>query len=186
MNSHGNRARLGGVLVAVAAALALVALPGLASGRGGHDGDSAPAGTISSFDRETGVLTIDLADGGSNSGFVTRRTHVRCDNGRHRGGHGLRQHRRGRGASASRRGELEPGDDRSEGVEPGEDNHEAGDDDRGARGLEPGDDDARRCGVGDLSEGATVRFAVLVLVDGQAAYKVISLPKPDPEAAPSE
>jgi hypothetical protein len=196
MNSNGKRARLGGVLVAVAAVLALVALPGLASGHRGHS-DPAPAGTIQSFDEETGVLTIDLTDGGSVSGLVTRRTHIRCDNGRHRGRHGLRHHRRGHGASASRRGGSEaednhqqggeePGDDRGgQGLEPG--------DDRGGRGLKPGEDHHAggngspghgdhhgRCTTAALTEGATVKIAELVLVDGKAIYKAVVLPQPAP------
>jgi len=200
MNSHGNRARLGGILVAVAATLALIALPGLASGHRSHD-DPAPAGTIQSFDQETGLLTIDLTDGGSVSGLVTRRTHIRCDDGRHRGRHGLRHHRRG-GASTSRRdgGNDESGDDdRGGSSEPGEDNHgvdqvEPGDDhgepgdDHGHRGASAFDH-SRRCGVDDLTEGATVKIAVLVLVDGKAIYKAIVLPKqapPPPEEGEEE
>lgn len=190
MNSHGNRARLGGVLAAVAAVLALVALPGLASGHRGHD-DPAPAGTVQSFDSETHVLTIDLAEGGSVSGLVTRRTKIRCDNGRHRGRHGLRHHRRGRGhgASASRRGGEdesgndrgsrgagEPGDDRGSGeLEPGDDHgvHAEPGDDRGHHGV----GGSRRCRAG-LTEGATVKIAELVLIDGKAIYKHVVLPKP--------
>lgn len=196
MNSHGNRARLGGVLVAVAATLALVVLPGLASGHRGPGDDPAPAGTISSFDEETGLLTIDLTEGGSVSGLITPRTHVRCDNGRHRGRHGLRHRKRGHRASASSRGEgsrseEEPGDDRGRhGVEPGEDNHQVG---------EHGDDHAdgadRRghCGVADLTEGATVKLADLILVDGKAIFKLVALPavqlpavQAEPEAPASE
>ncbi len=162
MKSHGNRARLGGVLVAVAAALALVVVPGLASGHRGPGDDPAPAGTISSFDEETGLLTIDLTAGGSVSGLVTPRTHVRCDNGRHRGRHGLRHHRRGHGASASSRGEGS----RSE-EEPG--------DDHGGNQAD-GADHPGHCGVADLTEGATVKLADLILVDGKAIFKFVALP----------
>jgi len=195
MNSHGNRARLGGVLVAVAAVLALIALPGLASGHRGHD-DPGAAGTIRSFDTETHVLTIALTEGGSVSGLVTRRTHIRCDDGRHRGRHGLRHRKRGRGhkASASRRGgEDESGDRSGRGSgEAGEDDQRSGElepgDDHGARSLEPGDDrghrvgehGSRRCRAG-LTEGATVKLAELVLIDGKAIYKAVVLPKPAQE-----
>lgn len=199
MNSHGNRARLGGVLVAVAAALALVALPGLASGHRNHD-QPAPAGTIQSFDGETGVLTIDLTEGGSVSGLVTRRTHIRCDNGRHRGRHGLRHRRHGKrghraSASSRRGGEDRSGDDRgADQLEPGEDDHAAGEpgEDRGDHGGEPGEDHhgdrhRRRCGIDRLSEGATVKIAVLVLVDGKAIYKLVGLPKQPPaDEAPAD
>ncbi len=198
MNPQGNRARLAGVLIAVAATLALLALPGLASARHGHDG-LGDAGTIQSFDQETGVLTIDLADGGSVSGLVTPRTHIHCDNGRHRGRHGLRHHLR-HGATASHdsgrggegeddhgRGEEEPGDDHGEGLEPGEDNHANGDDPPGHDGTAPGrsegpghgDEHAAHCGTDELTAGTTVEFAELVLVDGKAIYKLVALPKPE-------
>jgi hypothetical protein len=50
----------------------------------GHDG---PAGTVASFDPSSGALTIDLANGGSVSGTVTRWTWIDCgdDRGWHRG-----------------------------------------------------------------------------------------------------
>jgi hypothetical protein len=206
MNSHGNRARLGGVLVAVAAVLALIALPGIASGRRGHDGP-APAGTIQSFDQETHVLTIDLTEGGSIAGLVTRRTHVRCDNGRHRGRHGLRHNRRGKrgddATTSSRRGDGDettddhgdhsPGEDDhpSEEVESDDDNDDGDDeaDDDSADEDDHGDHQGHRCGFRSLTEGATVKYAVLVLVDGKAIYKEIALPKqapPPPEEGEEE
>ena len=64
-------------LAATAAILAALALtiPALA-----HDGegrsDDDPAGTIASFGQGSGVLTIDLAAGGSVSGLVTRFTWI--------------------------------------------------------------------------------------------------------------
>lgn len=76
MNGKPSKARgIASLVVSVAAlsvAMAL-ALPALA--RDGHDGrfgDRDPAGTIASFNQDTGKLTIDLADGGDISGFVTR------------------------------------------------------------------------------------------------------------------
>lgn len=200
MNPQRKRAGLAGMLVAVAAALALFALPGLASAHHGHD-SLADAGTIQSFDQETGVLTIDLTEGGSVSGLVTPRTHIHCDNGRHRGRHGLRHHLRG-GATASHegdrggeggdnrgRGEEEPGDDHGEGLEPGEDNHANGDDPPGHDGTAPGrsedpgqgDEHGARCGTDDLAAGTTVKFAELVLVDGKAIYRLVALPKAEQE-----
>jgi hypothetical protein len=196
MNPHGNRTRLAGVLVAVAAVLALVALPGIASAH--HDHDSlADAGTIQSFDPANGVLAIDLTEGGSVSGLVTPRTHIHCDNGRHRGRHGLRHHLRhdatashdrgGEGEDNRGRGEEESGDDHGEGVEPGENNHENGDDPPGHDGTAPGnsegpgrgDDRSARCSTDDLIAGTTVKFAVLTLVDGKAIYSVVGLPEPE-------
>jgi len=202
MNPLDKRTRLAGMLVAMAAALALVALPGLASAHHGHD-SLADAGTIASFDQETGVLTIDLTGGGSVSGLVTPRTHIQCDNGQHRGRHGLRHHLR-HGATASHagggegednrgRGEEEPGDEHGEGDEPSEDNHENGDDPPGHDGTAPGrsegpgrgDEHSGDCSTTDLTAGKTVKFAELVLVDGKAIYKVVGLPteeEDEPEA----
>jgi hypothetical protein len=168
MNPHGNRARLGGILAVCAAAVALVALPGLASAHRGHD-DLADAGTIQSFDPASGVLTIDLTGGGSASGLVTPRTHIHCDNGRHKGRHGLRHH--------LRHGEGEPGDD----------HHANGDDPPGHDGTAPGRSEGpgkgaehgERCSTDDLTAGKTVKFANLVLVDGKAIFTLVALPKSD-------
>jgi len=181
MIPQGNRARLAGVLATVAAALALVALPGLASADRNHHSPD-PAGTIESFDRETGMLTIALAEGGSVSGLVTRRTHIRCDNGRHRGRRGLR-HRRRHGMRHRRRAAASHARGREDG-EAGEDNHSAGDDPPGHDGTAPGRSEgpghgaehSARCTTKDLTEGATVKFADLVLVDGRAIFRLVALP----------
>lgn len=192
MNPHCNRSRLGGMLVAVAAVLALIALPGLASGHRGHD-DPAPAGTIQSFNTETHMLTIDLTEGGSVSGLVTRRTRIRCDNGRHRGHRGLRhrKRRRGHASSLTRRGGEERSGDVRGGRGTDEPGDSAGEPEPGAnRGeqAEPGGDRGhhatkrrfRRC-ARSLTEGATVKLAELILIDGKAIYKHIVLPKPAKE-----
>jgi len=209
MNSHGSRARLAGVLlVALAAALALVALPGVASAHHHHQGPG-DAGTIESFDAESGVLTIALGEGGTIAGLVTPRTHIRCDEGRHRG----RQHRRHRlrhgRASASHdrggRGDAGPpeeggprgeGGTDPEGEEPGtgpgdrtagrpdEGGPQAGEDPPGHDGTAPGRSEgpgrgaehSARCTRDDLTEGTTVKFAELVLVDGKAIFNLVALP----------
>ncbi len=212
MNPHGNRARLGGILAVLAAAVALVALPGIASARHGND-DLADAGTIQSFDSASGVLTVDLTEGGSVSGLITPRTHIQCDNGRHRGRNDLRRDRRrhGRDATASdrgrgrggddgegegndRRGEEEPGDDRGEAPEAGEDNDANGDDPPGQDGTAPGrsegpgqgDERSARCTTDDLTAGKTVKFAELLLVDGKAIFKVVVLPATEEEEGQGE
>jgi hypothetical protein len=181
MKLQGKRARLGGVLAAAAAALAILALPGLASGHERHHELAGDAGTIQSFDPETGTLTIALTEGGSVAGLVTSRTHVRCgeDNGHRHGEHG--DGRRGRrGATASHdgsgdRGNSGPGSENSgHGEEPGEDNP--------GHGEEPGEDNpgqgaehAHRCTSQDLVAGATVRVAELVLTGGKALYTFVGL-----------
>jgi hypothetical protein len=170
MNPHDNRTRLAGVLVAVAAALALVALPGIASAHRGDD-SLADAGTIQSFDPESGALTIHLTEGGV-SGLVTPRTHIHCDNGRHEGRHGLRHDLR-QGATASDRGPGSGGDD---GEGEGEDNHRHGEE-------EPGDEHGESCGVDDLTAGKTVKFADLVLVGGKAIWSTVALPQSEEETA---
>lgn len=197
MKAHGKRARLGGVLLAVAlAAVAILALPAIGIGKHGGDDRNGPpaAGVVSSFDSETGELTVALGDGGTISALVVRRTQIRCGRGRHhlRGGKHRRRHaagvsRRGQGEAGEDRGEDELGDDRGGHgeAEPGED--------RGGRGLEPGDDrggdaaeagdDDRsghghrggRCNAGDLVEGAVVMRAEIVLTHGKALYKEIGL-----------
>ncbi len=181
---EGNRARLGAVSLALAAALAMLALPALASSHGGPGGGHADAGTIQSFDAETGVLTIDLAADGSISGLVTPRTHIRCGRGGgHRHGFG-RPKRRPHGAQASRRGaaaEVESGErgpGRGRGPQPGEDPP-------GHDGTAPGHSEdpgqgaehSRRCGPDDLVAGAAVKVAELILVDGKAFYKLVGLPQ---------
>jgi hypothetical protein len=195
MKSHGNRARLGGALVAAAAVLALVALPGVAAGHEGSHDHAADAGTIQSFDPATGVLVIDLTEGGSVSGLVVDRTHIRCgeDNGRHRGRHGLRHHLRGHGADdEGQQGREEgPADDHGgRGLEPNEDNHQNGDDPPGHDGTPPGRSEdpgqgaahSARCTTDDLVAGSTVKFAELVLLDGKAFYREVALARPvEPE-----
>jgi len=203
MIPQGNKARFAGILAAVAAVLALVALPGLASAHHGRE-SMAPAGTIESFDQETGMLTIALTEGGSVSGLVTPRTHVHCDNGRHNGRrmgrrglrHRLRHRRRHSRASASRdhsgesadnrdsAGEEEPADDNGEGTESEEDSHEGSDDSSERSGTAGSHSEgsgqsaehSARCTTEGLTEGATVKYADLVLVDGRAIFKMVALP----------
>lgn len=213
MKPHGNRARLGGVLLAlVLGATALLALPAIGTGHGDHRGPR-PAGTISSFDPETGVLSVALAKGGEISARVLRRTQIRCGEDRR----GRRHHRRGRrrghghdgGATLSRRGsdededrsgpdsdddnELDEGDRRGHGEDESGDDHdehgvEAGEDHHGDGHR--GDDRGRHgCNAGDLVEGAVVMKAEIVLTHGSAFFKKIGLlPRQavDPAPQPEE
>jgi hypothetical protein len=161
------RSRLGGLFAAALAALAIVALPGLASAR---DDSGASATTIKSFDATTATLVLSLPDGGTLSGVVGRRTKIRCED--------QSGHRRGRHEVRGR--EAEPGDDHGgHGNEAGDDNGGRGvepGDDNGGRGVEPGDDNGgdssgpgpsgsaghddnghgANCTVADLAPGATV------------------------------
>ena len=159
--SKGRRAKLGSLVAVALGALAIFALPGLASARNGSDDSSDSSATIQSFDQSTQTLIVALPDGQTVSGTVTRRTKIRCEDqhGHRHGRHGVR----GR--------EAEPGDDR------GGHGEEAGDD-NGGRGDEPGDDNGgnssgpgpsnsgpsghddngvgANCGTADLTPGAAV------------------------------
>jgi hypothetical protein len=68
----------------VAACCALLVLAGPAAANDSRHGDDDPAGTIASYDDETNLLVIALADGGSVSGIVTGRTWI--DDGERRCG----------------------------------------------------------------------------------------------------
>lgn len=200
---HGNRARLGGVLLVVAlGAAAILALPGVALTKDRDGGGTAkPAGTIASFDPDTHLLAIDLTDGGTIEGLVGRRTHIRCGrvSRRHHRRRARLQRRNRRmhraSVSHSRDRALEreqqdaagadgPGED-PVGDQPGEDQ---GDDQPGDdQGDDHGDGGNRRRHHGDRSgrcvdalvEGATVMRAEMVLAHGKAFYKQVGvLPPP--------
>jgi hypothetical protein len=139
------------------------------------------AGTISSFDAETGRLVIDLFGGESVSGTVNEETEIKCED-----------HRGASASSDGGSGEEEAGDDDGgEGqVEPGDDHggeEEAGDDDGGQGEEEPGDDDSGEgaddhsgpgngnCTTADLTPGAVVQEAELKVVGGQATFEEVEL-----------
>lgn len=162
------------------------------------DGDEQ-AGTISSFDAETGRLVIDLFGSDTIAGFVTDSTEIKCDDD-------------GSSASASSEGsddgEAESGDDSGgEGEEEPGDDHgddESGDDSSGpGSGDESGDDnsgpgsessgpghdgegehsdddgehgdDDRLCTTAELVPGAVVEEAELKLENGKATFKEVEL-----------
>src|ERR1700741_291287 len=169
MKAHGNRARFSGMLLAVAlAAIAILALPAI--GFGEHSSDNGngprPAGTVASFDADSGELIVNLADGGSISALVVPRTQVRCGEGAHH----LHEHGHHR-ATVSHRSEDELGDDHGgHGEEASGNDQGENDDDHGHHG--------ERCNVSDLVEGAVVMHAEIVLTHGKALYKKIGLLPP--------
>lgn len=148
------------------------------------------AGTIASFDEETGKLTINLFGGETLSGFVTEETEIECE------GHDS-------GASASSDGsgsEGEPGDDNGgeeeAGDDRGDDGEEAGDDNGGEGEEEPGDDNGGdnsgpgsensgpgngdednqgNCTTAALVPGAVVGEAELKVENGKAVFDEIEL-----------
>lgn len=163
------------------------------NGDGVIDGEDN-AGTIVSFDEETGKLTIDLFGGETIAGIVNEETEIKCENGG--------------GATVSSDGgeEQSGGDDgeESEQAEPGDDNggeEEAGDDHGGEGEEEPGDDNGGEeqpaegdggeeqvedgpgsgggnhgnCTTADLTPGAVVQEAELKIAGGQATFDTVEL-----------
>jgi hypothetical protein len=193
-----NRYRAGGLLLAVVGLLAAVgALAGFAVAKDGnhrsekhhrhghhrqhHSGGTA--GTIASFDTDTGRLTISLLDGETVSGLITDRTRIKCED----------EHSPDITASRThlRHGEEEPGDDRGGRgeEEPGDDHGGHGDevgDDHGGDSSGPGpsgsgpsghDDNGTgaNCTTSDLIVGATVTEAELEIEHGGATFDEVEL-----------
>jgi hypothetical protein len=143
------------------------------------------AGTIASFDAESGRLTINLFGGDTIAGLVTETTEIKCEDSA-----GATTSSEGSGS-----GEGEPGDDNGgDGEEAGDDNggqaEEPGDDDSGddqgdnsSPGSESsgpgneGDDDSGSsvCTTADLVPGAVVGEADLKLENGQATFDEVEL-----------
>jgi hypothetical protein len=138
------------------------------------------AGTIASFDSETGRLTIDLFGTETISGLVTGGTEMKCED------------HSGASASSEGSGEIEPGDDhRGEGeIEPGDDHGGQGEeepaDDNGGDNSGPGSensgpgqgddgDEAGNCTTADLVPGAVVQEAELKVANGQATFEEVEL-----------
>jgi len=152
------------------------------------DGDEQ-AGTIASFDADSGRLTINLFGGDTVSGLVTESTEIKCED----------HSSASASDSGSGSGEAEPGDDNGgEGEEePGDDNggdnsgpgsgDESGDDNSGpsdnsgpgsensGRDHAEDDDNDRICTTTELVSGAVVEEAELKLDNGQAVFKEIEL-----------
>ena len=129
------------------------------------------AGTIASFDQESGRLVIDLFGTDTVAGLVTDQTEIKCD-----GNGGATVSSEGSGS-----GEAEPGDDN------GEDGEEVGDDNggEGEQGDGPsessgsGDENDgqgdRLCTTAELVPGAVVEEADLELENGQAIFHEVEL-----------
>jgi hypothetical protein len=134
------------------------------------------AGTIASFDQESGKLVITLFGGETLSGLVNEETEIKCEH----------EHP----SSASTSCESEPGDDHGGEAEPSDDNggqgeEEPGDDSGGDNsgpgsqnsGPGRGDDegDAGNCTTADLLPGAVVQEAEVHASGGQATFEEVEL-----------
>jgi hypothetical protein len=149
------------------------------------DGDEQ-AGVVSAF--ENGVLTIDLAGGGSVTGRVTDGTKVECES-EHEAEHDqVVEHRHRAGsARASEDGDHSgPGDGGQTGDEPGDETGDAPGDETGDQpgdetGDESGDDHGDQqenedaCPPGALAVGARVHEAALDITPGGAVFEEIKL-----------
>ncbi|HEX6781726.1 MAG TPA: hypothetical protein VF125_06810 [Solirubrobacterales bacterium] len=145
------------------------------------------AGTIASFDEETGRLVINLFGGDTVAGLVTDQTEIKCDDDS--------------GATVSSEGDdgessdsVEPGDDEGaeeeSGDDHGEDGDEAGDDhdgegehgddnsgpsDNSGSGDESDDHGDHLCTTAELVPGAVVEEAELKIENGQAIFDEVEL-----------
>jgi len=138
---------------------------------------SEQAGTIASFDQETGRLVIDLFGTDTIAGLVTDETEIKCEDN----GSGATVSSEGSGS-----GETEPGDDNGDdGEEVGDDNGGEGEhgDDNSGPGSEnsgpghDGDDNHgdRLCTTAELVPGAVVEEAELKVENGQAVFHEVEL-----------
>jgi len=159
------------------------------------DGDEQ-AGTISSFDADTGRLVIDLFGTDTIAGFVTDSTEIKCDDDSSSAS--ASDSGSGSGESESGddnggQGEEEPGDDNggdnsgpgsgdesgddnsgpSDNSGPGSENSGPGHDGEDEHG-EHGDDD-RLCTPAELVPGAVVEEAELKLENGKATFREVEL-----------
>lgn len=160
------------------------------NGDGVPDGEEN-AGTIASFNEETGKLTINLFGEESISGFVTEETEIKCEGSSSASvssdGVDSGEEEAGDGEGGS---EGEPGDDNGGEEEAGGDNggeaeEEPGDDNGGEEeaGDESGDsgetsgsgDGGSNCTTADLTPGAVFQEAELKIESGKAVFEKVEL-----------
>lgn len=143
---------------------------------GVEDGDEG-AGTVESFNSETGRLVINLFNGDAVAGFVTDDTEIECDNGDDHGDEDEDGEGDGDHSGPGHDGDDDEGDDgpdesgrvaaRHDGEDdgPGEDE---GDDDKDC-------DDGHECSVDDLVPGAIVQEAEAKLTGDGLIFEEIEL-----------
>jgi hypothetical protein len=142
------------------------------------------AGTIASFDAETGKLTIALFGGDTISGLVTERTRIKCEDER---SPDVTARESGHGEAGDDNGGHgdEPGDDHGDqgeaanGDEDGQNNDNDDNSGPGSHNSGPsGHDDngtGANCTTSDLIPGAVVEEAELELEHGVATFEEVEL-----------
>ena len=130
-------------------------------GDGVMDGEEN-AGTIQSFDPETGKLVISLFGGETITGLVTEQTEIKC--GCNYGGE-----EEVTASSSSHDGEAEPGDDN------GGDNSGPGSSSSGSGGHDGNSSRGGACTTADLIAGAVVQQAEVELENGTATFHEVEL-----------
>ncbi len=122
------------------------------------------AGTIASFDAETGKLTINLFGGETASGLVTEDTRIRCGHEGNGGEDENGEDDRGNADASSSSDGGNSGDDPA--------GHDANE---GPEQDEQGDQQATSCTPADLVVGTTVSEADLSLRNGKATFEELDL-----------
>jgi Bacterial TSP3 repeat len=131
------------------------------------DGDGIPdgeenAGTIASFDTESGKLTIDLFGGETISGMVTEETEIKCESSSPTAS-----------ASMSSQSEDSSGDEQGQEEEGQEEQEEEQGDDEGESGGDQGG--SANCTTADLTPGAVVKQAELQVESGTPVFEEVEL-----------
>jgi hypothetical protein len=136
------------------------------------------AGTIASFDAETGRLVIDLFGSDEIAGLVTGQTRIKCEDEHSPDSSGVHQRHSG---------EDEPGDDHGgHGEESGEDHEGEDNSGPGSRNSGPGSEHSGQsghddngtganCTTADLVVGAVVEEADLEIEHGKATFDEVEL-----------
>lgn len=137
------------------------------------------AGTIASFDTETGRLVIDLFGNDTVAGLVNDETEIKCED------HSSTASVSSEGSGG---GEAEPGDDNGgegeeevgddhggEGEEAGDDNSGPGSESSGPGGEGDDDHGGSVCTTAELVPGAVVEEAAMRLENGQAVFHEVEL-----------